>query len=574
MTQKTVQANLTSEASNKGERTVTVVATAATLDRQYDIIDSKSMRIPVRPSGNVLAKDLTGSEQIDVPFMINHSSDITDIIGSTRKAYINAQGELEMQFGLANTELADKLWPLLEGDHLGNNVSITMIDYEPRDGVLYNGELVEVSLVYRGSNRDARVVAVSKALGIEPEVDETEITKVNKPDQENNKPNKEDMEVVEADDTADETIETKENINMTNNQEVALEGAVEKAAVIEQPKRVVKASKTEIRKNFVSQMSAVHSQNLDALRKYAKEGADLDGNDQVAKVLDASNIYLSEVVSNDIKAAYVDAGGVGSLVTRVDISGATMLRQVVETSGVGFQPVALGGVKPEDAPVWTDQQIIPYEWALIVVWRDGDAAQTPIAVYQQIVRYIADEYRKLEDRIILDYAGGMVGSENRPATGLVPLLEAAARSSAIATNYNSATLIPALGAAFAQIKSNAELSVVVNRVTWAKLATSLDGENNPVFKMVGKQVTAGALGTFNVVTSEKLANDEVVVGAFKDYTLVTRGNLSTLFSQEATVGSTNLFTQNASGLRASVDMAGAAVPLTSFWLLTGAGYVS
>lgn len=567
MTQKTVKANLTSKATKAGERTVTVIATAPTLDRDYDVVDTKSMRIPLRPSGNVLAKDLNGSEMIDVPFMINHSSDITDIIGSTRKAFINAQGELEMQFGLADTDKAKAVWPLLEGDHLGNNVSITFRDYEPRDGVLYNSELVEVSLVYRGSNKDARVVAVSKALGIDVD-DSTEEDTEN----ENNKTNTNSTEVV-TDDTADQ-VETKENINMTNNQEVALETAVEKAVVVEQPKRVQKASKNEIRKNFVSQMSAVNSRNLDALSKFATEGAVLDGNENATKVLDASNVYLSEVVSNDIKAAYVDAGGVGSLVTRVDISGATMLRQVVETSGVGFQPVALGGVKPEDAPVWTDQQIIPYEWALIVVWRDGDAAQTPIAVYQQIVRYIADEYRKLEDKIILDYAGGTVGSENRPATGLVPLLTTAARSSTIATNYNSASLIPALGTAFANIKSNAPLSVVVNKVTWAKLATSLDGENNPVFKMVGQQVTAGALGTFNVVTSEKLANDEVVVGAFKDYTLVTRGNLATLFSQEATVGSTNLFTQNASGLRASVDIAGAAVPLTSFWLLTGAGYVS
>lgn len=568
---KTIQGNLTSKAT-QGERTVTVVATAATLDRDYDVIDTKSLRIPVKPSGNVVAKDLNGSEMIDVPFMVNHSADITDIIGSTRKAYINAQGELEMQFGLANTKKADEIWPLLEGGHLGNNVSITMMNYEPRDGVLYNGELIEVSLVYKGSNKDARVVAVSKALGLEAEelVDEDETTKVAKPDKENNKPSKEEMAEVDVDDTTDETIE-KDNTNMTKNEEVALEGAVEKAPVIEQPKRTMKASATEIRKNFVAQMAAKFNRDDVALAKFAQEGAKLDG---VEKVLDASNIYLSEVVANDIKQAYRDAGGVGSLVTRADISGATMLRQVVETTGVGFQPVALGGVKPEDAPVWTDQQIIPYEWALIVVWRDGDAAQTPIPVYQNIVRYIAAEYQKLEDKIVLDYAGGTVGSENRPATGLVPLLEAAHRSSSIPTNYNAQNLIPALGVAFANVQSDGTLTVAVNRKTWAKLATSLDGEYNPVFKVVGKQVTAGALGTFNVVTSEVLADDEVVVGNFSDYTLVTRGPLSTLFSQEATVGSTNLFTQNASGLRASVDMAGAAVPITSFWLLTGAGYVS
>ena len=48
---------------------------------------------------------------------------------------------------------------------------------------------------------------------------------------------------------------------------------------------------------------------------------------------------------------------------------------------------------------------------------------------------------------------------------------------------------------------------------------------------------------------------------------MTRGGLSTLFSREATVGSLNLFTQDASALRADVDITGGAVALESFVLL-------
>ncbi len=77
-----------------------------------------------------------------------------------------------------------------------------------------------------------------------------------------------------------------------------------------------------------------------------------------------------------------------------------------------------------------------------------------------------------------------------------------------------------------------------------------------------------------VETSSVLPDGAIVIGNFKDYTLVTRGGLSTLFSQEAMVGELNLFQNNASAIRASVNIAGKAVPITSFWLLTGAGYVS
>jgi hypothetical protein len=95
----------------------------------------------------------------------------------------------------------------------------------------------------------------------------------------------------------------------------------------------------------------------------------------------------------------------------------------------------------------------------------------------------------------------------------------------------------------------------------------MDANDHPIFSVVGNQVAAGALGTFNVVLSQVLEDGDVVVGAFADYNLVTRGGLGTLFSREAVVGSLNLFTQDASALRADVDITGGPVLVTSFQLL-------
>lgn len=595
---KSVQVALSKAAVN--EKTIRAVVTAPTVDRDYDIVDTGSLRLPVKGGGTIQARDLTGNEQLDVPFLVNHSWEVENVIGSAKSASMNENGELEMEFRLSSLQKAQDMYTLLDEGHLDNAFSITFHDYDYQDDKMYDAEILEVSLVWRGSNKDARLLSVSKSLlgkdaviGEETEktneeaveevatevVEETQTENaVVEPEKvETTEETKTETEEVEVDDTTEETVEeTKENNKdknkMTKNEENALENVVEKAPVVEQPKAKAIVSKAAIRKNFVQQMDAVFSGNTDLAKKFAKEGAELEGVE--TKTLDLSGSYLSEVVASDLKAAYVDAGGVGEFVNRVDITGAQIFKTIVETSGSGFQAVALGGDKPVDQPVWSPVNIQPYEYALIVPWLDGAAKQTPLAVYSNVVKYIAREYKKLEDKIILTQAAATVDGESRAATGLVPTLQTAGRSSAISTNYNSQNLVPALATAFGAIKSDGTLTLVANRTTWAKLATSQDGDYNTVFKVVGQQVTAGALGTFNVVTSEVLPDNAIVVGNLQDYTLVTRGGLSTLFSQEAMVGDLNLFQNNASAIRASVDIAGKAVPLTSFWLLTGAGYVS
>ena len=372
--------------------------------------------------------------------------------------------------------------------------------------------------------------------------------------------------------STEESEEVEEEINtdidkeeeMSEIDETAAETVVTKAA----PKQEVKdttISKTEARKLIVTGLAAKFSKDDKA---FEEVNAKLSTT-QVSNVIDGTTgapLFAEEVLANDIRDQYTVVGRVGALVNRIDIEGAETFRQLVETAGNGFTPVALGEVKDQDQPVWTSVVFEPFEWALIVAWLDGVQKRSPIAVYNQVVRYIAREYAKLEDKIILTYAGGTYDGEVRPATGLVPILTTANRDETVAS-YDSEDVIPALGLAYGEVESDLPITLVANRRTWAQLATSLDGMGRPLFTVVGEQVAAGALGTFNVVQSQVLDDGEVVVGAFGDYNLVTRGGLGTLFSQEATVGSLNLFTQDASALRADVDITGKPVFNTSFFLL-------
>lgn len=365
----------------------------------------------------------------------------------------------------------------------------------------------------------------------------------------------------------DENTQTQADAKLEAQINAAVEGIVAKALPA-QPKAEKKVNETEVRVNFVNQIGSLMNKNGSDLKKFATEAAEMRGFQNA--IADGENLWVDEVVRNDILKAYNQVGRVGGLVDRESITADT-LKILVETAGTGFQPVALGAVKPTDTPVWTPKTFEPFEWAVIVPWKDGDQKRTAINIYNQIIQYVATEYSKLEDKIILTYAGGTVGSETRPASGLVPILIAANRDIQV-NSYSSADVVEALAEAYGQTESDGTITLVANRKTWAQLATSLDGFDRPLFTVVGEQVSAGALGSFRVVMSSVLSDGDVVIGNLADYLLVTRGGLATLFSREAYIADVvNLFTQDASALRADIDITGGAKRVNSFSLLQFAG---
>jgi ATP-dependent Clp protease, protease subunit len=371
-----------------------------------------------------------------------------------------------------------------------------------------------------------------------------------------------------AEEVKDDVVVEEAPKELTPEQRSAVEGIVAKALPV-QPKAERKISDNEVRTNFVNQIGAMMSKNVSALKKFAAEGAELRGVQNA--IADGESLWVDEVVRQDILKAYSQVGNVGTMVDRESIVADT-LKIIVETAGTGFQPVVFPGngttdVKPTDTPVWTPITFEPYEWAVIVPWRDGDQKRTAINIYNQIVQYIGKEYAKLEDKIILTYAGQTIGTETRPASGLVPILTTANRDIQ-ASSYDSAEVVGALATAYGQTESDGMITLVANRTTWAQLATSLDGFDRPLFTVVGQEVSAGALGSFNVKISSVMEDGDVVIGNMADYLVVTRGGLGTLFSNQAYIaGVINLFTQDASAIRADVDITGGVKRLESFSLI-------
>ena len=149
------------------ERRIIFVASSSKQDRHYETVDVASLKLPLKGGGFVTVGSIQegGIDLIDIPLMLNHSFDVTDVIGSVRRAYYENE-ELIFECGISEREVAQDVLKLLEEGHLSNSFSITMADYDYNfeSETISNAEVVEVSVVYRAANKEARIVTVKSII--------------------------------------------------------------------------------------------------------------------------------------------------------------------------------------------------------------------------------------------------------------------------------------------------------------------------------------------------------------------------------------------------------------------------
>ena len=270
MTIKQKIVSVTGKLSTKsvdGERRIVFVASSNNEDRHYEHVDVASLRLPLKGGGDITVSSIPSegvSEVIDIPLMLNHSGDVRDVIGSIRAAYFS-NNELTFEAGISKREIAQEMLTLLEEGHLSNAFSITMIDYDYNidSETISKAEVIEVSLVYRGSNKEARLLAIKSLLGDEmktkqndnfgdangdgkdhtvapesPEVETSETTEAPETADETPTDNSGEEIVNESESETQEALETNNNEEKEetmNNKEIAKDAVVEKGAMPNQP---------------------------------------------------------------------------------------------------------------------------------------------------------------------------------------------------------------------------------------------------------------------------------------------------------------------------------------------------
>lgn len=150
-----------------GERRVTFVASDNSTDRDGEHMVVETLRLPLKGGGSIRVAEIPagGTDQIDIPLLTDHAlGEVSKVIGSVRRASYEG-GKLIFEAGISSRDYAQDLFKLIDEGHLDNSwsISVNEYDYDFETGAISNGEILEVSLVTRGSNRDAQVLAVKSA---------------------------------------------------------------------------------------------------------------------------------------------------------------------------------------------------------------------------------------------------------------------------------------------------------------------------------------------------------------------------------------------------------------------------
>lgn len=150
-----------------GERRVTFVASDNSTDRDGEHMVVETLRLPLKGGGSMTVAEIPagGTDNVDIPLLTDHALYAVDkVIGSVRRAYYE-DGKLIFEAGISSRDYAQDLFKLIDEGHLDNawSISVNDYDYNYETGAISNGEIIEVSLVTRGSNKDAQVLAVKSA---------------------------------------------------------------------------------------------------------------------------------------------------------------------------------------------------------------------------------------------------------------------------------------------------------------------------------------------------------------------------------------------------------------------------
>lgn len=142
-------------ASSDG-RTLTFLANSGQRMTNGYTVDLQSLQAPV--DGGLLkpVTELTDSDKLTLPLLVDHMPSVTAQAGIIEKLWITDEG-LMSRARLSSNEPGEDIRKLASEGMLTNSFSVTIdFDDEPdENGVIRNAELVEISVVYRGADSKA-----------------------------------------------------------------------------------------------------------------------------------------------------------------------------------------------------------------------------------------------------------------------------------------------------------------------------------------------------------------------------------------------------------------------------------
>lgn len=129
-------------------------------------VDLTTLKAPLIDGTLKLVEELTESDRLTLPLLIDHEPSIEAQAGTITRLWTTDAG-LMAEAKLSEVDNGERVRRLAADGCLTNSFSIT-VEFSKRpgkDGVIHNGELVEISVVYRGADPKAAFTSINKRNG-------------------------------------------------------------------------------------------------------------------------------------------------------------------------------------------------------------------------------------------------------------------------------------------------------------------------------------------------------------------------------------------------------------------------
>lgn len=159
---KTRKSFANSGATETNGRTLTFLANSGKVMCDGLTVDLKTLKAPLIDGTLKLVSDLTESDKLSLPLLIDHMPSIECQAGAITRLWMTDAG-LMAEAKLSEVDQGERIRQLAADGCLTNSFSIT-VEFNKRpgkDGIIHDGELLEISVVYRGADPRAAFTAIN-----------------------------------------------------------------------------------------------------------------------------------------------------------------------------------------------------------------------------------------------------------------------------------------------------------------------------------------------------------------------------------------------------------------------------
>lgn len=524
-------------------RTLTFLANSGKKMSNGLTVDLATLKAPLTDGTLKLVDELTESDRLTLPLLIDHEPSIEAQAGTITRLWITDAG-LMAEAKLSEVDNGERVRRLAADGCLTNSFSIT-VEFSERpnkDGIIHDGELVEISVVYRGADPKAAFTAINKRNGdnMNPDlmnkvartVAEFKLT----PDEASNLTSSITDIMQDAVEDLTEAVDTQTDGNETA-ASTAPEEPVQSAnkrplVIINKSNRAAKqsgvASFSHTRETWLDSpdaMAAFERTLVDndnkGVEAFHKEWADTVSRNMAGTAsfgvgkTDVDKFVPTEAITTISDALNTRGSGLWNLFRKTGMDrltiGGNVLGLTEETRAHGYPVASYGTQKKNQTPSFVKRELTADFTYKYITLNKGDIRRTqkPGA----LLRYILSELpnyivQTIERQVVLGGYEDMAHFRSITTDAADTKSEWAGNK--FARTYTLTDDAPLMGFVKAShmVRAQGNKVLVCNADTVADLLMSADANGNSFIALGGDDTLARALGVSQIITPEWWTSDD------------------------------------------------------------------